>query len=1044
MNNYKYTEETVEKNLLKIFEEINFKYFDKNKIMEQRNNNISNVFLLKDIENSIKKINKKISNEHLKKMMYKIKILDSTNLIETNKIALDYLKNGIKIKDQKTNLTISYKLIDFKNKNNNLYKVTNQFLLSSLGSDYKKQIPDIVVYINGFPISVLELKTPRMNFSKSIQDAYEQIKNYQLNLSNLFTFNIFNCIYNGNAFKIGSLTSLIGRYNYWRHVDKNGINNQYNPLKSIFKKERLLNIIKNYVHFLDSKEKIKIFPGYHQYFDVEKAKKSVLNSFDTQNKKAGIFWHTQGSGKSYSMIFLVRNILNEKPKTTTIVITDRNDLDNQLYNTFLNSQKYLNQKVEKINSSDNLIEKLNNKKQNGIFFCTIQKFSKNSKELSNRNDILIITDEAHRSNRNIEITQYIKENEIFDKKGYAFYLRKSFPNATFIGFTGTPIETKDHQTKKIFGEYIAKYLMTDATKDEFVVPINYESRKHLMKLTKKHIDDLDKTYEKIRIKIQSQSKIPHLSMRNINKNIQKIENIILDPDRITSIAKDFVNHYRKRQNVLKGKAMFVAFNRKIAFKYYNEIVKIDPLLKENIRLIATQNNKIDTQEMKNLLKNKSYRSKSAIEFKKPDSKFKIAIVIDMWSTGFDCPSLDVLYIDKPLKMHNLMQTIARVNRVYNDKNLKDLKKDSGLIVDYIGIYKKLIDALTFYTNKQNLKKENPNWKNIEQILKNMNFFLKNIKNKWLLNLDLKIEKIIKTKNKDLIYEKVKEIQKEVYKKDDSNDQKIELFINSVKKIKKLFNACLSIVDEKTKVLVQLILHARNEIIKKELGELEIDDDIKNIKNKMVEAIKFNKTIVQSSFNNKKISLSWIINILNKKIPKSNEDKIYEKINKINAANELINRISQINKIQAEKLSSKLNKLLKKYEENIVTIEIFFEQLKILSKEGENVIIDSNSDGLSIIERSFFEILKSEEYTKDNYNLKKVKEITKELYAKTKNMLDDNWLRNEQAKSKVRKELKILLLHHNYPPNVGFNIINKISKQISENAFEIIQKEVKNE
>jgi hypothetical protein len=213
---------------------------------------------------------------------------------------------------------------------------------------------------------------------------------------------------------------------------------------------------------------------------------------------------------------------------------------------------------------------------------------------------------------------------------------------------------------------------------------------------------------------------------------------------------------------------------------------------------------------------------------------------------------------------------------------------------------------------------------------------------------------------------------------------------------------------------------------------------------MVEAIKFNKTIVQSSFNNKKISLSWIINILNKKIPKSNEDKIYEKINKINAANELINRISQINKIQAEKLSSKLNKLLKKYEENIVTIEIFFEQLKILSKEGENVIIDSNSDGLSIIERSFFEILKSEEYTKDNYNLKKVKEITKELYAKTKNMLDDNWLRNEQAKSKVRKELKILLLHHNYPPNVGFNIINKISKQISENAFEIIQKEVKNE
>jgi type I restriction enzyme R subunit len=214
MNNYKYTEETVEKNLLKIFEEINFKYFDKNKIMEQRNNNISNVFLLKDIENSIKKINKKISNEHLKKMMYKIKILDSTNLIETNKIALDYLKNGIKIKDQKTNLTISYKLIDFKNKNNNLYKVTNQFLLSSLGSDYKKQIPDIVVYINGFPISVLELKTPRMNFNKSIQDAYEQIKNYQLNLSNLFTFNIFNCIYNGNAFKIGSLTSLIGRYNY--------------------------------------------------------------------------------------------------------------------------------------------------------------------------------------------------------------------------------------------------------------------------------------------------------------------------------------------------------------------------------------------------------------------------------------------------------------------------------------------------------------------------------------------------------------------------------------------------------------------------------------------------------------------------------------------------------------------------------------------------------------------------------------------------------------------------------------------------------------
>lgn len=1041
------TEQELEIETVKTLESIGFQFLPTEKIYELRGNNYSNVILWEEFKNSCRNINPHLSDKILNKIIGEIKRIDNSNLLQANKKMFQMMRDGVRIRNDLKKRTNTYFLIDFENIENNIFQVTRQFRMVSSSKDFKEQIPDIVIYLNGLPIIVFELKTPNSSIEKfaydSVEKAFKQIKNYQHNLKKLFVFNLFNIIYDKYHFKVGTITSDFHRYNHWRKMDEdNNIHNEVD-ITALLNKEMILELFQKYIYFSknkNGKQELKIIPGYHQYYGVKSALKQVIKGINEQNnmlKKAGIFWHTQGSGKSMSMIFLTKNVLIQKPKTTTIIITDRNDLDNQLYKNFIDAETYLNQKITQIENKQNLTEVLKDRSQNGIYFCTVQKFDNETAVLSTREDIFVISDEAHRSHKNINISKIIVksgDNNIFvkDKKGYGYYLRKAFPQATFIGFTGTPIENSDHETKEIFGDYITKYLMNDATKDGFIVDINYESRKHTLVLDPAEIESLDENYELIRQEIiNKQSNASNTIIKNFNKKIQKIKNLIMSEDRIQAVVNDFVQHYEKRANILKGKAMFVVYNRKLAFEYYKKILALRPSWENKIKIIATQNNKIDDKELIDLLQGSAYRNQMANLFKDPESDFKIAIVVDMWLTGFDVPSLDLLYLDKPLKMHNLMQTVARVNRVYPNKEV-------GLIVDFFGIYKNLTNALNFYTDGASDNINNNEYKSTDFIAQQLKKQLQYVKEKWFAKLFEK--EIIEEKDLAEYVEAVKKIM--------LNRSDLESFLIKSKTLSKLLKSSLSIIDQYNEYLANIFWIARGEIIKEKIGSISLENDIFKINKNIQLAMRYKETIVHNEVNNNSISLRKIKELLDKRKLHANDstdEKNYKMLQNKNMVQELIRRAAKINQIKSEKLSKKLELLINKYESNIISIEAFTEGLREIANESISAYEEADSLGLRNPESAFFEILRQQKYTQDKVKEKEVLRIVHLLYNKVKNKIDGNWVYNEAQRKSVRKDLKVILLQEKYPPDVTEKVVGSIVKQMDRGIDEyLLMKEVPDE
>ena len=1044
------TEQELETETVKTLESIGFQFLPTEKIYELRGNSYSNVILWEELKNSCRNINPHLSDKILNKITGEIKRIDDSNLLKANKKMFQMMRDGIRIWDDLNKRTNTYFLIDFENIENNMFQITRQFRMASSSKDFNQQIPDIVIYLNGLPIIVFELKTPESSIEEFAYDlvekAFKQIKNYQHNLKRLFVFNLFNIIYDKYHFKVGTITSDFHRYNHWRKMDEDNNIDDKVDITTLLNKKTILELFQKYIYFSknkNGKQELKIIPGYHQYYGVKSALKQVIKGMNEKNnennmlKKAGIFWHTQGSGKSMSMIFLTKNVLIQKPKTTTIIITDRNDLDNQLYNNFIDAESYLNQKITQIENKQNLTEVLKDRSQNGIYFCTVQKFDNETAVLSTREDIFIISDEAHRSHKNInisKITLKTKDDHILvkDKKGYGYYLRKAFPQATFIGFTGTPIEQSDHETKEIFGDYITKYLMNDATKDGFIVDINYESRKHTLVLDPAEIESLDENYELIRQEIiNKKSNASKTIIKNYNKQIQKIKNLIMSEDRIKAVVDDFVQHYEKRANILKGKAMFVVYNRKLAFEYYKRILALRPSWRNKIKIIATQNNKIDDKELIDLLQGSAYRNQMANLFKDPESDFKIAIVVDMWLTGFDVPSLDLLYLDKPLKMHNLMQTVARVNRVYP-------KKEVGLIIDFFGIYKNLTNALNFYTDGASDNINNNEYKSTDFIAQQLKKQLQYVKEKWFAKLFEK--EIIEMEELGEYVTAVKKIM--------LNRSDLESFLIKSKTLSKLLKASLSIIDQYNEYLANIFWIARGEIIKEKIGSISVENDISKINENIKLAIRYKETIVHNEINNNSISLREIKKLLDQRKLHSNDskdEKNYKILQNKNIVQELIRRASKINQIKSEKLSKKLELLINKYESNIISIEAFAEGLREIANESISAYEETNSLGLRNPESAFFEILCQQEYTQDKVQTKEALRIVHLLYNKVKNKIDGNWVYNEAQRKLVRRDLKIILLEQNYPPDVTETVVNSIVKQMDRGIDEyLLMKEVSDE
>lgn len=642
---------------------------------------------------SLYRLNRGLPDDAIQDALFKLKNFENGELVQKNAVFMDYLQNGIPVRyfvDGEERSSIVY-LVDYKNPDNNSFIVANQWTFI----ENSNKRPDVILFLNGLPVVLVELKSPSREETDA-SEAYRQLRNYMIEIPSMFIYNAICVMSDQLTSKAGTITSGEDRFMEWKTKDGDYENTQYAQFdtffEGMFQKARLLDIIKNFICFSNEGiNSFKILAGYHQYFAVRKAIESTKHATVTDGK-GGVFWHTQGSGKSLSMVFYAHLLQEALDSPTIVVITDRNDLDEQLYGQFAKCKDFLRQepvhatcrKLTETSSKDDvgLKDWLDGRQANGIIFTTMQKFEESHEPLSERHNIIVMADEAHRGQYGLTETVDAKTGKV--KIGTARIIRNSLPNATYIGFTGTPISSKDRSTREVFGDYIDIYDMTQAVEDGATRPVYYESRVIKLNLDEATLKLIDKEYDIMAL--NADEEVVEKSKRELGQ----MEAVLGNDNTINSLVSDILDHYENnRENLLTGKAMIVAYSRPIAMKIYKRILELRPAWTEKVAVVMTSGNN-DPEEWREIIGNKHHKDELAKKFKDNNSPLKIAIVVDMWLTGFDVPSLATMYVYKPMSGHNLMQAIARVNRVFRDK-------EGGLVVDYVGIATALKKAMNDYT-----------------------------------------------------------------------------------------------------------------------------------------------------------------------------------------------------------------------------------------------------------------------------------------------------------------------------------------------------------
>ena len=642
---------------------------------------------------SLYRLNRGLPDDAISDALFKLKNFENGELVQKNAVFMDYLQNGIPVRyfvDGEERSSIVY-LVDYKNPDNNSFIVANQWTFI----ENSNKRPDVILFLNGLPVVLVELKSPSREETDA-SEAYRQLRNYMIEIPSMFIYNAICVMSDQLTSKAGTITSGEDRFMEWKTKDGDYENTQYAQFdtffEGMFQKERLLDIIKNFICFSnEGTNSFKILAGYHQYFAVRKAIESTKHATVTDGK-GGVFWHTQGSGKSLSMVFYAHLLQQALDSPTIVVITDRNDLDDQLYGQFAKCKDFLRQEpvhatcrklTETSGKNDvGLKDWLDGRQANGIIFTTMQKFEESHEPLSERHNIIVMADEAHRGQYGLTETVDAKTGKV--KIGTARIIRNSLPNATYIGFTGTPISSKDRSTREVFGDYIDIYDMTQAVEDGATRPVYYESRVIKLNLDEATLKLIDKEYDIMAL--NADEEVVEKSKRELGQ----MEAVLGNDNTINSLVSDILDHYENnRENLLTGKAMIVAYSRPIAMKIYKRILELRPAWTEKVAVVMTSGNN-DPEEWREIIGNKHHKDELAKKFKDNNSPLKIAIVVDMWLTGFDVPSLATMYVYKPMSGHNLMQAIARVNRVFRDK-------EGGLVVDYVGIATALKKAMNDYT-----------------------------------------------------------------------------------------------------------------------------------------------------------------------------------------------------------------------------------------------------------------------------------------------------------------------------------------------------------
>lgn len=995
-----YTEADYESSIIELFQNMGYRYV----YAPDLERDFRSPLYEEELLSALHRLNPKMPEDAIADALFKLKNFENAELVQKNELFMDYLQHGIEVRyfvDGEERFGLVY-IVDYKNPDNNSFVVANQWTFI----ENSNKRPDVILFLNGMPVVLVELKSPSREETDA-SEGYLQIRNYMQEIPSMFIYNCICVISDHLTSKAGTITSGEDRFMEWKTKDGSYENTQYAQFdtffEGMFEKERLLDIIKNFICFSnDGLNKFKILAGYHQYFAVRKAIESTKNATVTDGK-GGVFWHTQGSGKSLSMVFYAHLLQEALDSPTIVVITDRNDLDDQLYGQFAKCKDFLRQdpvhatcrKLTETSGKNDIGLKdwLEGRQANGIIFTTMQKFEESQEPLSKRRNIIVMADEAHRSQYGLKEKIDAKTGEI--KTGTARIIRDSLPNATYIGFTGTPIAAKDRNTREVFGDYIDIYDMTQAVEDGATRPVYYESRVIKLKFDEPTLHLIDQEYD-----IMANNADPEVIEKS-KKELSQMDAVLGNDATIDSLTNDIISHYENyRENLLTGKAMIVAYSREIAMKIYKRMLEVRPSWQKKVKVVMTESNK-DPEEWRSVIGNKHHRDELAKEFKDNNSEMKIAIVVDMWLTGFDVPSLATMYVYKPMQGYNLMQAIARVNRVFKDK-------EGGLIVDYAGIASALKQAMNDYTarDKKNYgdtdiaKVAYPKF--LEKLSICRDLFHGYDYSKFTNGTDLERSKTI-TGAVNFIVGTDKERERED-------------FIKEALLLHQALSLCSSLVERYLRVEAAffesvrvLVMRLMNQGEGKKISLPEMNARINEL---LKSSIKSDGVI--NLFSDVKEEFSLFDPKFLEEISKMKEKNLaVELLKKLIAEQILIYRRSNI--VKSEKFSEIIQSVMNRYLNGMLTNEEVIEELLKMAQQIQDARKAGDELGLSEDELAFYDALTKPQAIKDFYENDELIAITKELTEALRKNRTIDWQKRDSARAKMRMMIKRLLKQHHYPP-----------------------------
>ena len=1009
-----FTEADYENSVIELFQNLGYSHI----YAPDLERDYSTPLLESTLQDCLIKINKNLPYAAIMEAIGKLRDFDAGSLLQRNETFMNYLQNGIPVKyveagEERTNIVY---LIDYDNVDHNDFCVLNQFTYIENGNNRR---PDVIVFVNGLPLVVIELKSPSKD-EVGAENAYHQIRNYIHDIPSLFIYNAFCVISDLSVTKAGTLTSGLDRFMEWKSKDGSYENNQFAQFETfyegMFAKERFLDILQNFICFSgDKHNQVKILAGYHQYFAVSKAIEKAKIATQTDGK-GGVFWHTQGSGKSLSMVFYAHLLQKVLDSPTIVVMTDRIDLDDQLYMQFSKCASFLRQNPVQAESKAHLKSLLNGREANGIIFTTMFKFEASEEPLSLRRNIVVMADEAHRGQYGMEEKVVMEENEKGEKEarlvvGSARIIRDALPNATFIGFTGTPISFKDRNTREVFGDYIDIYDMTQAVEDGATRPVYYESRVVHIKLDENVLKLIDATYDLL------EQQADAVTIEKSKKMLGQMESVLGAAETIDSLCKDIVEHYENyRENLLTGKAMIVAYSRPIAMKIYRKILELRPTWTEKIAVVMTGSNN-DPEEWKEIVGNKAHKEELARKFKDNDDPLKIAIVVDMWLTGFDVPSLATMYVYKPMHGYTLMQAIARVNRVFRDK-------EGGLIVDYVGIASALKEAMKEYSARDRAKYGDmdiaktayPKFQEKLQVCHDlMHGFDYNV---FFDGTALQRAQVISGGVNFVL--------------DVGASKRKELFLKEALLLKQAQSLCSSMTTEQERREAAYFEAVRSTVAKityggqggKPLSLKEINAQINEL---LKASIKSEGVINLFDSGDVGERFSLFDPAVLEEIAKMREKNVVvEILRKLMA--EQISIYKRTNVVQATTFSEKITLLMNTYYNGLITNEEVIKELLKTAEEIRKLKEEGTKLGLTEEEQAFYDALTKPEHIKDFYENDELVAMTRELTEMLRKNRTIDWQKKETARAGMRKMVKRLLRKYKYPPEKYEDAIETVISQ----------------